>query len=201
MERILGLKEKFEQQNHWAEVGFSFIFLSPPASPLSQLRRREQKKQVSDFKDYFEERAKVWKEGFLSLWWKFERFRWQCLICRISFPLHCWFHPFNPFTQGWGKVCQRPWTTRKRLFGENAKRSSRVGGRGPPGGDAEMIDNRKTKTLWYSGLPETFSLVLWMRQTRRLSSTPASPRFNISVNRINRYSFFLSSKETIFDTT
>ena len=140
MERILGLKDKFEQQNHWAEVGFSFIFLSPPASPLSQLRRREQKKQVSDFKDYFEERAKVWKEGFLSLWW---RFWWQCLICRISFPLHCWFHPFNPFTQGWGKVCQRPWTTRKGLFGENAKRSSRVGGRGPPGGDAEMIDNRK----------------------------------------------------------
>ena len=126
---------------------------------------------------------------------------WQCLICRISFPLHCWFHPFNPFTQGWGKVCQRPWTTRKGLFGENAKRSSRVGGRGPPGGDAEMIDNRKTKTMWYSGLLETFFLVLWMRQTRRLSSTPASPRFNISVNRINRYSFFLSSKETIFDTT
>ena len=196
MERILGLKEKFEQQNHWAEVGFSFIFLSPPASPLSQLRRREQKKQVTDFKDYFEECAKVGKEWFLSLWWKLERFWWQCLICRISFPLHCWFHPFNPFTQGWGKVCQRPWTTRKRLFGENAKRSSRVGGC-----DDAMIDQRKTKTLWYSGLLETFSLVLWMRQTRRLSSTPASHRFNISVNRINRYSFFLSSKETIFDTT
>ena len=48
MERILGLKEKFEQQNHWAEVGFSFIFLSPPASPLSQLRRREQKSGNGD---------------------------------------------------------------------------------------------------------------------------------------------------------
>merc|ERR1719507_1576298 len=39
---MIGLKDKFELQNQWSES-----------------RRREQKKQVGDFKDYFEERAKV----------------------------------------------------------------------------------------------------------------------------------------------